>query len=179
MNSLNIIQKLSKVACVLSYIVYVSTIIGIIGCAVGAVILFGAGEYLKFGGESLNALIKAHSDMSVPALYAVMLGGAVSCVGQLIVSKMACGYFKGELEAGTPFTLDGASQLMKLGISVIWIPTAATLASQIVHDIIISLTDCVSHVNFASGESVILGVTFVMVSLICRSAAELMQGKEI
>ena len=176
MKTLQTIQTIAKVGKVLSIIAFVGSMIGVIGTAVGIIGLATLGEkFIEMGGDTVQ------EELSIPTMLAAMSAGAVFCIGTAIVSKLAQKYFTNELADGTPFTLRGAKELMRLGAVNMIVSVVASMlanggvnvAAQFISDIDLSkigMDDAMSG-NFG------LGIVLMIVALICRYGAELTEGK--
>lgn len=173
MKTLNVIQRLSKIGKVLSKIIYICCIIGFCGCAVGAVALLVGAETVKLGGVTLHSILEKEADISLGSVWAAIAVGAILCIGEFFVSRMAYSYFENELNAGTPFTFEGAKELMHLGISVIWIPIATAVLAQITQSVIAQCTENVEKLSLDGFDSVTIGIMFIIISVICKYGAEL------
>lgn len=172
MKTLNTIQTLSKIGKILSKIVYICCIVGFCGCAVGiAAMLIGA-ETVKLGGVTLHGILEAEAGVSTGTIWATIAAGLLLCIGEFFVSRMAYRYFSNELTAGTPFTLDGAKELLHLGISAIWIPIVTAILAQVASGVIAQFMQDVEQLSLDSSDSVVLGAMFIFVSLICKYGAE-------
>lgn len=170
---LETIQTLAKIGRVLSKIVYICCIIGVAGCVVGMVSLpFADTGVLKIGGMSIHGLIANRSGMEPRGLYPLMTGAMIVCIGQGITAAFAQHYFKCELAAGTPFTLDGARELLRLGILTVCVPLGALILAQIASAIVTELVGCGETFKLDGIDSVALGLTFMVMSLLCRHGAE-------
>lgn len=172
MKTLKTIQTLSKIGKILCKIVCICCVIGICGCAVGAIGILIGMDTLKIGGLTLNSILEAEAGISVGTVWAALAVGTILCIGELIVARMARRYFENELSAGTPFTLDGAKELMHLGISAIWIPIVAVVLAEVAQGVIAQLMENVEKVSMDGFDGVALGVTFIVVSLLCKYGAE-------
>ena len=115
MSILKTIQTLSKIGRILSKIVYICCVVGFCGCIVGIISLGLGGEVFKLGGVTIHSIIESHSHTSMPTLYTAMAFGLVLCAAEAVLSKFSEIYFKNELADGTPFTMRGAKELMRLG----------------------------------------------------------------
>lgn len=179
MKTLNAIQTLSKIGKILSRIVYICCIIGAVGCAVGMASLpFADTGILKIGGITLYGLIVNRAGIELNSLYPLMSGALIVCVGQAVTTKFAQSYFEHELDAGTPFTRSGARELFRLGILTICIPLGTLIAAQIVSAILAALLGCGEVLHLDNGDSVVLGVVFLFVSLLCKYGAECGEAEE-
>ena len=180
MKTLKTIQTLSKVGRIISKIIFICCLVGAIGCLAGIVSLAVIPSGIQIGDTTIHGMIENSADISMGSLYAGMAVGAIMCSGEAALSKIAENYFKGELAAGTPFTFDGAKEMMKLAICAICIPLGTQTVAAIVHGIIAAAFSNVAELKleaFGSG-SVGLGVMFIITSLLCRYGAEISQGKD-
>lgn len=172
-NSLQLIQVLAKIGNILSKIVYICSIIGTIGCAVGLAAFGTIQGTLKIGSITLHGLVEESVGMNMGNVYASMAVGLILCFGEIFLSRIAVNYFKHELDDGTPFTLRGAKELLHLGISCIWIPIVTTIVAAIVHSILGWIFEDVSALNLDNYTSVGLGIAFIVGSVLCKYGAEL------
>ena len=122
---------------VLSKIAFVFSAIGICGCITGPLSLrFGNGSLIKIGGVTLHGLVSEEYGYNIKSISAALSGWMVICAGEAVLARFAEVYFKNELKAGTPFTLAGAKELLRLGILTLAIPTGRAVAGSIVAGII-------------------------------------------
>lgn len=183
MKSLDTIQKLSRIGRVLSKIAFVFSVIGICGCIAGLLSLcFGNGSLIKIGGVTLHALVSEEYGYNIKSITAAFSGWMVVCAGEAVLAKFAEVYFKNELRAETPFTLAGAKELLRLGILTLAIPTGCAVAGSIVEGIIagfMKVEQAAMDLYFDNEASIVLGMMFILGSLLCRYGAELMDGAKI
>ena len=182
MNTLNTIQKLSKIGKVLNKIAFVFSVIGFCGCIAGLLSLcFGNGSLIKIGGVTLHALVSEEYGYNIKSITAALSGWMVVCAGEAVLAKFAEVYFKNELKAGTPFTLAGAKELLRLGILTLAIPTGCAVAGSIVEGIIAGFMKvekaAAVDVYFDNESSIVLGIMFILGSLLCQYGAELHEEK--
>lgn len=176
--TLKTIQTLSKIAKVLCTIVFIFSLIGAIGCAVGIISLAVIPDGFKFGGTTIHGIIDKSSITSIGTVYAAMGMCVVLCAGECVLCKFAKRYFVNELEAGTPFTFEGAKELIRLGILTICIPLGTTILAAIVYGIInVIYLGNIGEVNLNNFGSVSLGVMFIIAGLLCRHGAEISEKK--
>lgn len=179
MKTLKIIQTLSQMGRILSKIICVCCIIGVVGCVVGMVSLpFADTGIIKIGGMTVYGLIVNYAGIQLNSLYPLLTGAMIVCIGQAITAKFAENYFKHELATGTPFTVAGAKELLRLGIITVCVPLGALILSQISSGIMAAIIDCGENFKLDNGDSVVLGVMFIVMSLICKCGAELLTGQE-
>ena len=178
MKSLNTIQKLSKIGKVLSKIAFIFSVIGFCGCIVGLLSLnFGNGRLIKIGGVTLHGLIPEEYGYNIKIITATLSGWLIVCAGEAVLAKFAESYFKNELKAKTPFTLAGAKELMQLGILTLTIPTVCAVVGSIAEGIIAGFMKvekaAVMDMYFDNESSVVLGIMFILGSLLCRYGTQL------
>lgn len=178
MKSLNTIQKLSQIGRIFSKIAFILSVIGFCGCIAGIISLsFGSGEVTKIGGVALHNLLKSDYGYNVKSITAALVGWLVICAGEAVLAKFAEVYFKKELKAGTPFTLDGAKKMNRLGILTLAIPVGSAIIGGIAEEIIAGFlkieTSAVLDICFDNEANFALGIVFIIISLLCRYGAEL------
>ncbi len=172
--TLTTIQKLAKIGKVLSRIVFICCIVGVIGCAVGIVSLaVGFVGSIELGGVTVHGLIETSAEMSIGSMYASMTVGLILCAGELALAKMAEHYFQNELKAGTPFTLSGAKELLRLGIYTICIPIGTMILADIAYQVLNHSFEQVADMHIDNYASVGLGIAFIVVSVLCKYGAEI------
>lgn len=181
MKSLSTIQRLSKIGKVLSKIAFIFSVIGFCGCIAGLLSLsFGNGSLIKIGGVTLHGLISSDYGYNIKSITAALSGWMVICAGEAVLAKSAEVYFKNELTAGTPFTLAGAKEMLRLGILTLAIPTGCAVVGSIVEGIIAGFMKveqaAAMDLYFDNESSIALGVMFIVISLLCRYGAELIEN---
>lgn len=178
MDTLKTIQVLARIGRILSKIVFICCIVGACGCAAGIASFALMGDTaFKLGGVTIHSMIENSAGISAPALYAAMTAGMVLCIAEAVLSRFAEIYFKNELADGTPFTLRGAKELLRLGVLTIAIPLGAALVCSI--GIAVADNFYPGLDKMAAGEysSVGLGIMMIVLSLFCRYGAEAQEGK--
>lgn len=178
MECLKKIQILSKLGKVLSKIIFICCIIGVVGCIVGMVSLpFADTEGLKIGGVTIHGLIENRAGMDLNSLYPLMSGALIVCIGQAVTARFAEVYFTNELAAGTPFTTSGAKELLRLGVITISVPLGTLILALVVSGVIADFLQCGEAFKVDGGDSVTLGVMFIIMSILCKYGAEVKGGK--
>ncbi len=175
MKTLDTIQKLSKLGRILSKIVYILCLVGGICSVVGLVGTLLLADGIKLGGVTIHGLIEKNAETSMGTIYASLAAGILLCAGEAVLAKLAETYFRKELEAGTPFTLEGAKELIRLGICAICIPLGAQLLAETVYQIMANVLKGVSELKVESSVSLGLGIMMIIAGLLCRYGAELTQ----
>lgn len=176
--TLKAIQVLSKIGSIICKIVFICCLIGAICCAAGIVTFAFIPGDLKVGDVTFHALIEEEADISIGTVYAAMAVGTILCAAEAVLSKIAGNYFKNELEAGTPFTFEGAKELTRLGIITICVSIGTAILAGITYAVISLCFNAKPDVNISSGfSSVGLGVTFIITALFFRHGAEISAGE--
>lgn len=171
--TLDIIQKLAKIGKAFSKIIAVCCIIGAVGCIVGIASLLTTGYVeCSVDGISLHGLIENSAKISIGTLYAIMTVALILCIGEAIIAKQAEKYFRNELAAGTPFTFEGAKEMMRLGICIISISIGTVIAAPIAYAIINHYHSNVIGMNLNGAVQIGMGVAFIISSLLCKLGAE-------
>ena len=180
--TLKAIQILAKIGRILSIIAYVASMIGAITCAVcaGLFAIYGK-DAISTAKDNMNQIEDEQArqileKLDVPMLITMMGIAAVLCAAGCVVAHFAKKYFKHELEDGTPFTMRGAKELMRLGIIHICVNIGVSIVAGAVWAIVQQSIEGLEDSNF-EGVSIGLGIVFIIVSLICRYGAELTEGK--
>ena len=179
--TLKTLQTLSKVGKILSTIVFVLCIVGGVGCIIGILLLASVPNLLdgfKIGAVTIKGMIEKESGVSLMTCYAAMATGVVMCAGEAVLAKFAQRYFKNELDAGTPFTFDGAKELIRLGILTICIPIGTMIVAAIVYAIFKAISKDVSDLDLHGSVSLGLGIMMLIAGLLCRHGAEVSEKPE-
>lgn len=173
MKTLNAIQKLSKLGKILSKIIFILCIVGFCGCVVGIISMALGTQTLKFGGVTIESILDIKADVAVGTMYAAMASGMILCAGEAVLCKFAEHYFKRELADGTPFSMAGAKEMLRLGILTICIPIGTQIIAEIVHAVIDKTLNGAAPLDIDNSGSAALGVMFIVMSLICKYGAGL------
>ena len=175
MKTLQIIQTISKIGRIVSKVIFVCCIVGFCLCIVGIAGLAIGSPALRLGDVTLEGILQQEANTTTGTLYTTMAIYAIVCAAQAVLAKFADRYFTRELADGTPFTLDGAKELLRLGILSVCIPVGTQIVVQIVQTILVrALTDVDAQTPEMAG-SVTLGVMVIVAALLCRYGAELLR----
>lgn len=183
MKSLNIIQKLFKIARVLSEVAFVFAIVGFCAALIGLISLcFGADNVLKIGGVTIHGIISENLGYDIKSVAASLSGLPFICAGAAVTAKFSEVYFKNELKEGTPFTLGGAKEMLRLGIITIAVPTGTAVIGRVVEGVVAGFMNVEKaealEMYFDNEKSIVLGIMFIAVSLLCRYGAEIKEKGE-
>jgi len=166
------IQIVSKVFKILSKICVVASNIGIVASIVSIALLVFIPSPEKAASTIVSGLVDKSSNLGFGTLLAMLLMVFFICIGENIVARKEYKYFSNELNAGTPFTFEGAKELFILGIYRILAPTIATVFAIIAYEIIKACYIGVSELQIEPVNSVGLGVGYMLMSLLCKLGAE-------
>lgn len=177
MKSLKTLQTLSKVGKILSKIMFVFSLIGVGGCVAGLLsIMFGNGTMIKIGDVTLHGILENTNNYNFNSISATLAAVLIICAGEAVLAKFAEIYFRNELAAGTPFTRNGANELLRLGILTIAIQVGCTALAEITQGIIAGFmnVEIISQTErmFDNESSIVLGIMFIIGSVLCRYGAE-------
>jgi len=183
MKSLKTIQTLSKVGKIFSKIAFIVSVIGFFGCVAGFIALsVGDSGIIKIGGVTIHGIISDNLGYDIGNIGAALSGWMIVCIGEAVLAKFAESYFSNELNAGTPFTLAGANEILRLGILTLVIPTGCAVAGSIVEGIIAGFMNAEKasavDVYFDGAANIALGVMFIVISFLCRYGAELAESRD-
>lgn len=177
--TLGTIQTFSKIGKVLSKIAYICCLVGGICCVIGLCsLVVGSGDVLKVGGVTIHGLIEKSADMKMGTIYAAVVNGAIGCAGGFVIALLCGKYFQHELEAGTPFTMEGAKELRRLGIFWICVPIITRTVMEIAYAVLAHIMEVSSKVDLMGDVSGVgIGITLIVVSFLCQYGAEKLEIK--
>lgn len=183
MKSLNYIQTLAKIGKILSKITFICLVIGFCGCIVGMIGLgIGNESLFKIGGVTLHDRIIEEYSCSIHSAIASLAGALVIFTGNAVLAKFAETYFDHEMTVGTPFTHAGAKELLRLGILTLAIPTGCAVIGRIIEGIVAGFMDVETIAAmdrvFDNESSIVLGIMFIVVSLLCQYGADVTEDNK-
>lgn len=178
MKTLSTIQTLSRIAKIISNIIFVCAIVGLCLSAAGILTLAFGFEAFKLGDITIRGLLPEEASVSEGMLYAFLVQTIIGCIAAIILTKFSIHYFKRELADGTPFTFDGAKELQRLGILGAVLPLAADMLSSVLCAVLErTIPDVPAPATDVFGY-VVIGVALIVMSCLCRYGAELQSEKE-
>lgn len=170
--SLKTVQTVCKVCKVLAEIAFVMFVV-IVALMLAAAIFTGTGKMdalLSSGGVVLDDMLQ-QTGVTQDYMVAVLVCMTIIIAAEAVVAKFINVYFKHELKAGTPFTFEGAKEMLRLGIITIAVPVGASLAATIVFDIMAAGSGLDSEFNFEI--SLGMGLMFLALSPLLKHGTEL------
>lgn len=157
------IEVLEKAGKILSRIFFILSAVGIVALVIATVYLFAT----NFPDEKIEEILVKHG-YSSSSVYLLIIVVAISLIGELFLSYKAEKYFSLTLEKGTPFTLEGAKNLLWLGIYCIIVPLLTNILTFLIFKFATSSIDNPGH----SSGSITLGVMFIITSLLLKYGSE-------
>ena len=133
-------------------------------------------DAVHIGGVTLKSIVQINSGTSIETANIYMAVAIILCSGEAVVAKFAEHYFKGELLDGTPFNMERAKELTRLGIITIGVSIVTEVVAAIVYEIMSFIFVSTDSLEIGNWGSVGIGIAFIIVSLICRYGAE--SGRE-
>lgn len=173
MSTLDKIQKLSKLGKILCSIVFVFCMIGIIGSVVGIIFLSAGVKAMHIGGMTIKNIVQVNSEVNIDTANVYMTVALILCSGEAVIAKFAEHYFKGELQDGTPFNMERAKELTRLGIITISVSLGTEVVVGLIYEIMSFIFGNASSLNIGNWGSTSVGIAFIVISLICRYGSEL------
>ena len=169
MKSLKTIQKTFRVFQILTKIAFVFCIVGVSICTVGtlcAAAWYNGGTVFSLLGEPITIFTNGES---MKQILAMLLSNLVCLITDVILLSFAGQYLKNEQAEGTPFTMNGANSIRKLGIRCIWMP----IVSMIIAFVITGCLGVERSGDVGNLPGVLTGIVLILASLIFRYGAEL------
>ena len=162
---------------IFSKIKFVFCCIGIIGCLTGLIsISLGIGSSIKIGNIILHGFLNTETGTDMKSIGTALTIWLVICMGGGIKAWYAKQYFSKELADGRPFTKRGARELKRLGTLVITVSLGTSMLAEIICEVLIEVLHITANTTpeiwDGNGSSVILGIAFIIVSLLCSYGAE-------
>jgi hypothetical protein len=173
--SLKTVQVVFKVLKIVSLVLFILCIIGAIGSFLGAVLSMtmdnATCESAMNSGEDLTTIGAKRMDVIF-----ICLAAAVSCTTSAVMFKFSEKYCANELKAGTPFTHQGAKELMRLGIMAMIVSVGTAMVISLINTICwISDPQLTSASEYSA--DITGGLAMIFVSLIFKYGAELREEK--
>lgn len=178
MKSLKIIQILCKIGQILSKIAFILCIVGASLSLVGILSLACGIETIVINGVTIGSMIENDSGMSMGTMYTTLTVAIIFMAGEIAIAKFSELYFKHELIAGTPLTLEGAKEMRRLGILKIAISLGTVIVAAIVQAILKATLKDVVEVDLDNSSAIVMGVMYLILSLVLQYASEELKNKE-
>ena len=174
--TLNTIQTIMKVARILCIVFFVLGIIGAAGCALAILLIpIVSDSELFMTGGLLEAIFDGKGVMYVGTAYFMCAASMIACVAEAVLAKLAERYFKRELEAGTPFTFEGAKELFKLGLINIFVMLGLSVAEGVIYGVLWIYFPYTEAID--STASLTTGIWMLILSAFFKYGAEVAHTK--
>ena len=173
-NTLNKIQKLAKAGLIISKIILYCCCVGLFCCVL---VLISRKNVVLLENIAFGNATNIKEAISIGDYYCSTTTGIIMCIMEIILSVLSIKFFKKELEIGTPFNLEITKQMKKLGIRFIYVPLIAIITSSIAHECFSHYYEGVKEIDFSNSTSIDLGLAFLVISLICKYGAQLIEER--
>jgi hypothetical protein len=180
-------EKTKKVVLTTYNVLRILSKIAFIFCIIGAV--FSLIALLMFANMSEEVLMNIDfSDPDIASLLSVIDIGQIPsfltfififtlliCIASAVISKFSELYFGHTLDRRTPFTLEGSSEMLRLGIIMIAVNIALGVIVGIIYGIFTKLYNFPQGLNF--NTDVTMGVFVILLSFVFKYATEVIIEK--
>lgn len=170
--TLKTIQTFAKIGKVVSTIIFVFSIIGAVVTLIALSTIVGLKD-VQLEGRTFADILWETGVNFVTMVFSCAIS-ILACIASAVVSKFAEIYFTNELELGTPFTFDGARELLRLGI----IATAVPVGLSVISGIAFTITHhFYPHLDGSTTSfdtiSIGIGIMLIILAFFCKHGAEL------
>lgn len=172
--TLKTIQTISKVCKIFAEIAFILLIVlACILIAVAVGVAAGNTALINITGSSVIDESLHQMGLSVEYMAVGCAVGALFLIAEAVVAKFTNVYFKHELKAGTPFTFEGAKEMLRLGIIALAVPIGTSIVSAIVLAVMSASSGVANKISidFSLG----LGLLFLALSPVLKYGAYLAQ----
>lgn len=176
-DNLKILQTLAKLGKIFSKIIMIFSIVATVGCAIGLIALLVSTNNLSSMDSSFYSSIEAETNIPFIAAYAGCIVGLLTCPVEIINCVFAKKYFEYQLEIGTPFNEECANRMKKLGIVCIVTSLITTILTAVINVISLNGTDLINDFEFDFASGLSLGITFIIISIILKSATQQIENQ--
>lgn len=169
--TLSNILTVFKVAKIVAKVIFIICIVGGAGCLVGLAMLPMASAFL-------SASIFAEEGVDISSAYLGCIVGAITCAGEAIFAFLVERYCGHVMNAGTPFTFDGAKESFRLGIASIIISLATSVVAGIISlGFLLFSSPEAAQADVNMSVSLSAGLFFLFMSLIFKHGAEIIASR--
>lgn len=172
--NLKVIQTFAKIARIVTKVLFIIMIVSGAASLVGALTVFGV-PTLKIFGQNLIDLIMGAESVKLESAGFECLSATVACASSAVVMGFASHYLKNELRAGTPFTYEGAKEILRLGIISIAVPAGASTVIEIINTVHLHYFPDAFAESFS--VSISAGLLMIVAHFVFKYGAELAEKK--
>lgn len=177
--TLNKIQKLAKVGLIVNKISLWCSIMGCVCCAILLIAQIIVGNTNLIGDSYLiDEYVKNNLKLSIGSVYAGLSVGIIMSGFGIVTSKAAVNFYKKELDLGTPFEIEVADGLKKLGLTYIKFSIISVLVAGITYSIFDYYLSNVGELDIGNGYSIGIGIFYLIISLLCRLGTQTKQANQ-
>lgn len=171
LKTIQTISKVCKIFAEIAFVLLIALACILIAAAVG--VAAGNTALISVNGSSVIDESLRQLGLSVEYMTAGCIAGALFLIAEAVVAKFINVYFKHELKAGTPFTFEGAKEMLRLGIIALAVPVGASIVSAIVLAVMSASSGIANKISidFSLG----LGLLFLALSPVLKYGAYLAQ----
>ncbi len=175
MKSLNIIQTIAKIAKIVCQILVVLYIIAIAASAIGLAVTFFSEATFEIGELVFDDFLHVDGDFTLREIRVLLAELIVVGTAELVTVFLIKRYLNHELAACTPFTFEGANELLWLGIKTLSIFVGAMAICGILCMIVFGNAELagIEMDGLSIGKH---GVEMLLLSVIFRYGAEVKQS---
>ena len=165
--TLSNILTVFKVAKIVAKVIFIICIVGGVGCLVGLAML-------PMASALLSASIFAEEGVDISSAYLGCIVGVITCAGEAVFAFLVERYCGHVLNAGTPFTFDGAKESFRLGIASIIISLATSIVAGIISiGFLLFSGPEAAQTDISMFVSLSTGLFFLFMSIIFKHGAEI------
>ena len=173
LKKLKFVGKLGKFLSTL--ILIICTVAGLACAFVLVSLLLGNDGSVFINGIKLIG-VQVEGEITVGKIYLYTIEGIIACGLEVISCLLSIKYFKNCLKNETPFTIKSADQLKVIGILEIVFQLVTQLCTYLASLGLNYLQMGAGKYNFSLSITLSLGLALIVVSLICRYAAEQLEA---
>ena len=172
MKSLRAIQIAARIGKILSKIVFICCVVAAACCGTAMIVMACYSLIMRMSGGDYITDLEEFFGHNIYYINASLFGATVMCIGQAIISGFGERYFANELKDGTPFTMRGAKELMRLGFIQIGVTVSVFFTSVIVWGIYQATSNALPDYPYDKYLDLGTGIVLLALALIFRCGAE-------
>lgn len=172
MKSLRAIQIAARIGKILSKIVFICCVVAAACCGTAMVVMACYSLIMRMSGGDYITKTEEFFGHNIYYINAGLFCSTVMCIGQAIISRFGEKYFANELKDGTPFTMRGAKELMRLGFIDLGVTVSVFFTSVIVWGIYQAMSNALPNYPYDKYFDLGTGIALLALALIFRCGAE-------